>query len=154
MTLELLTPHFSLAELTASETAARHGLDNTPPPEVVANLRRLAQVVLEPVEQVLGPVLVTSGYRSPEVNRLVGSHDRSQHPLGEAVDHTVRGLSVPALFEAYYYSGLPVDQVLLEYGRWVHVSHRAQGNRGQFLVVTRGAAGAPLYTPYRPRVRA
>ena len=68
-----LTQNFSLAELVKSETALRKGLDNTPTPEVVANLQKLADNILQPVRNHYGKsVKINSGYRAPEVNASVG----------------------------------------------------------------------------------
>jgi uncharacterized protein YcbK (DUF882 family) len=74
-----LSTHFTLEELTSSQWAARNGVDNTPGPAELANLKRLAQA-LEVVRYTLGsPVLVSSGYRSPTVNRMIGGASSSFH---------------------------------------------------------------------------
>ena len=80
-----LTPHFTLDELTFSQTAVRHGIDNTPTPEIVDNLLRLAER-LEEVRNLLGvPILVSSGYRSSELNALIpGASASSAHVVGLA----------------------------------------------------------------------
>lgn len=82
-----LSAHFSLNEFTASGTADRLGIDNTPTPQIVTNLVRLAQA-LEVVRAVLGnkPLHIASGYRSPLVNSKVGGSPRSYHMLGLAAD--------------------------------------------------------------------
>ena len=82
-----LSPNFTLEELTASETAARNGLDNTPGPIAYQNLVRLANF-LEEVKKVLGgkPVMINSAYRGPEVNAHVGGQKASQHLVGCAVE--------------------------------------------------------------------
>ena len=74
-----LSEHFTFEELTASETAARHGLDNTPGPIAQQNLVRLANF-LEEVRKVLGkPISINSAYRGPEVNAAVKGSKNSQH---------------------------------------------------------------------------
>ena len=86
-----LSPNFTLAELTQSETAARLGLDNTPSKDVEANLVRLARM-LEDVRRILSrPIMVNSAYRSPEVNKAIGSKPTSQHCIGCAADIRVPG---------------------------------------------------------------
>ena len=88
-----LTKHFTLQEMTASETAARRGFDNTPNATETANLVRTAEL-LEEVRALLGkPILVNSAFRSKQVNDAVGSRDTSQHRLGCAADIRVPGMN-------------------------------------------------------------
>ena len=118
-----LSKHFTLEELTFSETAIRHGLDNTPDEATVENLKRLCALILEPVRDIVHkPVQVTSGYRSQKVNNAVGSHPHSQHTLGCAADIKVQGVTPDVLMKAIIGAGLPYEQVILEYQNWVHVS--------------------------------
>ena len=118
-----MTPHFTLDELTASETAERNGWDNTPNEQELANLQRLAEF-LEDVKEALGgkPIMVSSGYRGKQVNDAVGSKDSSQHRVGCAVDFRVPGLTPDQVVRAIIASGLPYDQVIREFDRWTHVS--------------------------------
>lgn len=119
-----LTAHFSLDELTASEVAARRGLDNTPPADVLPVLIRTAQG-LERIRSLVGkPLRVNSGYRSKAVNDAVGSKDTSQHLKGEAADIVCPGMDVRELAKVIADNrfALSVDQVILEFGAWVHVS--------------------------------
>ena len=81
-----LSPHFSLEEFTASQTAVRHGIANVPTPLEVENLTRLCVEILEPLRAVLGPVHISSGFRHWRVNRLIGGADDSQHCVGLAAD--------------------------------------------------------------------
>ena len=118
-----MTPHFTLDELTASETAERNGWDNTPNEQELANLQRLAEF-LEDVKEALGgkPIMVNSAFRSKQVNDAVGSKDSSQHRVGCAVDIRVPGLTPDQVVRAIIDSGLPYDQVIREFDRWTHVS--------------------------------
>lgn len=119
-----LTAHFTLEELTSSEVGARKGLDNTPPPEIVPILTQTAQG-LERIRTLVGqPLHVNSGYRSPKVNAAVGSHPGSQHTKGEAADIVCHGMTPKELAELIVVErvNLGVDQVILEFGQWVHVS--------------------------------
>ena len=86
-----LTPHFKLREFTESATAKKHGIDNTPPPEVKENLRRLCVHTLEPLREAMGlPVIITSGYRCKALNERMTHHSiRSQHMEGCAADFYV-----------------------------------------------------------------
>lgn len=89
----LLSPHFELREFVVSQKARDHGLDNTPPVEAIENLRALCIHTLEPLRNALGlPIVVTSGYRTKALNRLLVYHsNKSQHMNGEAADFHVAG---------------------------------------------------------------
>jgi zinc D-Ala-D-Ala carboxypeptidase len=118
-----LSPNFSLSQLSYSETAEQNGIDNTPPPEIVPNLKRLAEG-LEAVRAVLGaPLEISSGYRCAALNEAVGGSATSQHMLGLAVDFECPAFGTPLeIADAIRRSGLEFDQCILEYGRWVHLS--------------------------------
>lgn len=119
-----LTTHFVLEEFLISQEATRRGIDNTPPPDVLDNLRMLA-ATLEIVREVLGhPIVISSGYRCPELNRLVGGSSISAHLEGLAADFTCPGYGTPlqvARTVAAIYR-LKYDQVIHEYRSWVHLS--------------------------------
>ena len=117
-----LSPNFTLEELTASQIAERRGLDNTPNATAIANLTRLA-ALLEQVRAVIGkPIIVTSGYRSPEVNLAIGSTNKSQHPLGCAADFKVSGMTTKQVVEACIKADIPYHQIIEEFGSWTHIS--------------------------------
>ena len=135
-----LSPNFTLEELTASETAARNGLDNTPGPIAMKNLERLAQF-LEEVRKVLGkPVVISSGYRGPEVNAHVGGQKASQHLVGCAADIKVPGMTPDAVCRAIIQSDLQYDQLIREFDSWTHISipnEEGSTPRGQTLIIDR-----------------
>lgn len=117
-----ITPNFTLSELTASETSARHGWDNTPGPTELANLKRLADL-LEQVRALLGkPVLVNSAYRSKRVNDAVGSKDTSQHRIGCAADIRVPGMTPDQVVRKIIASCINFDQCIEEFSAWTHIS--------------------------------
>ena len=117
-----LSPNFTLEEMTASETAERHGIDNTPNNDVLMNLRRLA-LFLEEVRTVVGmPLRINSAFRSVDANRLVGGKSTSQHCLGVAADLKVKGMTPNEVVSAIIKAGLPYDQVIREFDSWTHVS--------------------------------
>ena len=119
----MLSTHFSLPELTVSEWAARNAVDNTPPPEALANLKRLA-MALEVVRYTLGyPVIISSGYRSPIVNRMVGGVSSSYHTMGLAADFTCPqfGTPVDVARKLMGVESLMFDQLIHEFGHWVHL---------------------------------
>lgn len=115
-----LSPNFTLEELTHTD---HREFDNTPNDAEMANLVRLAEF-LEDVKVVLGgkPIIVNSAFRSSEVNRAVGSTDKSQHRRGCAADIRVPGMTPDEVVKAIIDAGLPYDQVIREFDRWTHVS--------------------------------
>jgi zinc D-Ala-D-Ala carboxypeptidase len=135
-----LTPNFTLDELTASDTAARNGWDNTPNESELANLKRLADF-LEQIRVVLGkPVIVNSAFRSKKVNDAVGSRDSSQHRIGCAADIRVPGMTPDEVVKAIIKSGIGYDQVIREFDRWTHVSipnREDESPRKQALIIDR-----------------
>jgi hypothetical protein len=130
-----LSANFSLATLIASETAQARGIDNTPPPAIVENLRQLA-AGLEQAQEVLGhPLEISSGYRSPELNVAIGGAEKSQHCLGLAADFVCPAFGTPLeIAAALRDSSMRFDQCILEFGRWVHLSFSAEP-RGRLLTI-------------------
>ena len=136
-----LSENFSLEELTASETAARKGIDNTPSEEVINNLKRLA-AALQEVRALLNhrAILVSSGYRSPELNQAVGGSATSDHCKGLAADFICPSYGTPNdIVRAIAVSGLSFKQVIREFDRWVHLSIPEEGQepRKQALIIDR-----------------
>ena len=126
-----LTKNFTLEELTRSDTAAKRGIRNVPDNEAIGNLRNLCERALQPVRDVYGrAVRVTSGYRSPELNRAVGGASASQHVKGEAADITIEGVSARDLYNKIIALGIEFDQLIL-YSDFVHISRKR--NRMQKL---------------------
>ena len=115
-----MTPHFTLAELTAT---SHREFDNTPNEAETANLQRLAEF-LEQVKTALGgkPIMINSGFRSKQVNDSVGSKDSSQHRIGAACDFRVPGMTPDAVVRAVIAAGLPFDQIIREFDAWTHIS--------------------------------
>ena len=115
-----LTLHFTLEELTFTD---HREYDNTPNEQELANLKRLA-FFLEEVKKLLGgkAIMVNSAFRSAEVNRAVGSTDKSQHRLGCACDFRVPNMTPDEVVQAIINSDLPYDQCIREFDRWTHLS--------------------------------
>lgn len=140
-----LTEHFTLSELTFSATAARRGIDNTPDAVVLRKLNRLA-VVLEQVRQATGrPVIVTSGYRSPAVNKAVGGSVTSAHMSGLAADISCPPFSPYELGMLIVGAGIEFDQLIHEYRSWVHIGLAEDGRkpRRQLLTIRSGTGYMP-----------
>ena len=126
--MDMLTPHFSLREMTASGTAITHNIDNTPPQEAIERMRDLCKNVLEPLRSRFGKIRITSGYRCKKLNKLVGGVPTSQHLKGEAADIHISDLDVGQKMYKYIIDNIPFDQVILEHrhdgARWIHVSYK------------------------------
>ena len=137
----MLSPNFALSEFTESQTAARLGLDNDPPADLYETLKATARC-MEDVRDLLGgkPVLVSSAYRSLEVNKAVGGSANSQHMTGEAVDFTCPKFGTPEeIVQKIKDSPLLFDQCILEFYRWVHISFSSR-NRRQTLIIDRNGS--------------
>jgi hypothetical protein len=116
----LLTPHFTLEELTHTD---HRELDNTPNSSEINNLKRLAEM-LEEVKTLLDgkPIMINSAFRSKAVNDAVGSKDTSQHRVGCAADIRVPGLTPDQVVKAIIGSPIVYDQIIREFDSWTHIS--------------------------------
>ncbi len=125
-----LSRHVTLAGLTRSTIARRQGIDNTPPPELIGNLRLLARG-LDQVRVLVGHRLrISSGYRCPALNAAVGGANASQHTVGLAADFECPAFGTPLeIVAAIHHSSIVFDQCILEFGRWVHLSFSATPRR-------------------------
>lgn len=139
---KMLSPNFALEEFTTSQTASRRGIDNTPDAAILKNLKHLAEQ-LEVVRKALGnvPMNISSGYRSPALNKAVGGSKNSAHMSGLAVDFTApRFGTVLQTAKAVAACGVDFDQVIYEYGDWVHLGVAAPGAQGkkELLSIAKG----------------
>ena len=127
--------HFTIKELSHSDTALAKGIDNFPTAEAISNLTKLVDNVLDPLREKYGkPIRVSSGYRSVILNRSVNGATSSQHRLGEAADITVGSKGENRKLFEIIKSELPFDQLIDEKDfSWVHVSFREGRNRKQVL---------------------
>lgn len=143
--------NISKRELQHSSTAQSLGLENSIPAEHETNLVELAwflQKIRDELKAHYGkelPIIISSGYRSPELNRVIHGSKNSMHMKGRAADIKVPGLSTVELthFIAEYVPGF--DQLIEEFGRWVHVG-LSDHPRGQVLRATKDSAQT-VYTP-------
>ena len=139
----LITPHFTLDEMTVSQLAARDGFDNTPPPQARANLQFLCGA-LEQVRALFdAPIIISSGYRSEKVNQLIGGSPNSQHVQGLAADFTVIEVSPRDTVRRISNSTIAFDQLILEFDRWVHLSVTCDTPRRQVLTLRKGGGYLP-----------
>lgn len=116
-----LSKNFTLEEFTRSQTAERHGIDMRPPEIIVDNIRNLIKGCLQPLRDEAGPMYISSGYRPLELNTRIGGSKTSAHVQGNAADFTVTGMSPYDTCELIMTMNLPFDQVIHEFGRWVHL---------------------------------
>ena len=138
-----LSTNFSVAELSKSEAATRQGLDNTPSMEVIDSLQALVDNVLQPLRDKFGPIIVTSGYRSPAVNKAIGGSTTSDHCKGQAADIEVLNMDNKALAE-YIRDNMKFTQLILEFYRkgvadsgWVHISYDPKSLKNQVLTAVK-----------------
>ena len=141
----LLSEHFKLSEMLASETAEQHHIPNTPLKRHITALQNLAVRCLEPTRQHFGlPIQITSGYRCPKLNGAVKGASNSQHMEGEAADITIprrhwpfcytSSEQIARLLFTWMKDNIDLDQLILEHSGsawWVHVSCRINFRRNR-----------------------
>lgn len=126
--------NFKMSELIYSETAIKNNVNNMPDINSLDNLLNLIYYCLQPARELLGaPIIITSGYRNPLVNRLVGGVNSSQHTKGQAVDFTVLGITPSQIISIIKTSKIEFDQLINEYDKWVHISYNKGKNRREVL---------------------
>lgn len=161
---------FTLRELTRSDTAKRLGIDNVPTGQVLENLKTTAwhlrdvrELLAKPAEhttftrepwetdwdlKTYNPIYVSSGYRSPELNKHIpGSSNTSAHTLGYAADIKCPGFGTPYEVVAKIAASPlmnEVDQLIYEYGSWVHISWDPR-KRGQVLTIDKNGTRSGLH---------
>ena len=150
-----ISPNLNLAEITRSDTAKRHGIDNTPTAEHLENFKLLADKVFEPIrEHFKTPIFISSGYRSKALNDFIKGSTSSQHCKGQAIDIDMDGsngeVTNRMVFD-FIKNKLDFDQLIWEFGTdfnpdWVHVSYVKKGNRKQKLKAVR-SGGKTTYIP-------
>lgn len=142
-----LTQHFTLEEFTRSQTAARLGIDNTLNPAffadsvVIANLKNLCTQVLEPLRRRIDkPIVISSGYRCPVLNRAVGGVANSQHLTGQAADITIPSVAEAREWMRWIMDNTSFDQLILERNsrgtHWLHVSCRTDITQNRHHVIS------------------
>lgn len=126
--------NFKMSELIYSETAIKNNVNNMPDINSLDNLLNLIYYCLQPARELLGaPMIITSGYRNPLVNRLVGGVNSSQHTKGQAADFTVSGITPSQIISIIKTSKIEFDQLINEYDKWVHISYNKGKNRREVL---------------------
>jgi zinc D-Ala-D-Ala carboxypeptidase len=151
-----LSKHLSLAEVTRSETAKRKGISNQPTAEHLENFKKLAENIFEPIrEHFKVPILISSGYRSKDLNTAIGGSLTSQHCQGEAIDIDMDGAGTISNADVFKYikENLNFDQLIWEFGDldnpdWVHVSYESTGKQRKQILRALKLQGKTVYKPY------
>lgn len=130
--------NFSISELIASDTAARHNINNMPDIRSLDCMLELIFYVLQPLREIIKkPMTITSGYRNKQVNQLVGGavdkwgNPTSQHSFGQAADVVIKGMTPAEFIEVVKKSGIEYDQLINEHDSWTHISFNKGKNRKQ-----------------------
>jgi zinc D-Ala-D-Ala carboxypeptidase len=151
-----LSTNLSLAEVTRSETAKRKGISNMPTAEHIENFKKLAINIFQPIREHFGkPIIISSGYRSAELNKAIGGSLSSQHCSGEAIDIDMDGTDITNAQIFYYIKdNLNFDQIIWEFGTntnpdWVHVSFAANRSQRKQILVAKKVNGKTTYIPYK-----
>jgi len=152
-----LSEHLSLSEVTRSESAKRKGISNMPTEAHIANFKLLAENIFEPIRNHFRcPIIISSGYRSKELNASIGGSATSQHCSGEAIDidmdGTPNGVTNKMVFD-YIKDNLTWDQMIWEFGDannpdWVHVSYESSGKQRKQILRAVRTNGKTSYLPY------
>lgn len=146
-TVTRLTDHFTLEEMVRSYIANAHNISNMPGKEEMINLRILCEEVLEPIRTFIGDeVIINSGYRCKELNKLVGGVENSQHIKGQAADFKVRTKEETKAVENFLYKMRIYDQAIV-YGSsydymWFHVSYNTEGQQ-RYQLLYRNKSAKP-----------
>jgi|TARA_R100001460_G_scaffold689_1_gene3126 hypothetical protein len=147
-----LSQNFTLQELIKSDTAIRLGIDNNPNSDQIEKLKALCENVLQPVRDHFGRVKVTSGFRTIELCRAIGSSEKSQHAKAEAVDFECVGVDNAEVAD-WVHMNCETDQLLLEFytpgepnSGWIHASYIPYQPRRQFMHVYK-SEGKTKYKP-------
>jgi hypothetical protein len=139
-----LSKSFTLEEFLKSQEATRLGIDNTPNEEQIFNLQLLCNNIIQPIRDFYNkPLLISSGYRSPELCIAIGSTTKSQHTKGQAADFEISGIPNKEVAD-FIVGSLDWDQCILEFWNenepnsgWVHCSYAYGANRRQYLKAQR-----------------
>lgn len=125
-------------ELIHSDTAAKNNINNMPDITSLDCMLNLIVECLQPLRTKLGkPMIITSGYRNKQVNKLVGGavdkngNPTSQHCKGQAADFYVKGMTIQQVIDFVKKSGVEYDQLINEYDKWIHISYNKGHNRKQ-----------------------
>jgi hypothetical protein len=134
-----ITEHFSLSEISKSDTATRLGIDNSVPDSLMGNALRMCERLEEVRALFNKPIMITSFYRCPELNKKVGGSKTSAHMDCRACDFTVKGIAIEDVFSNIKASKISFDQLILESSKtstWVHLGIEKEGEKPRQMVMS------------------
>ena len=144
-----LSKNFSLNEITRSSTAIRKGINNNPNEEHLYNIKILINEIVQPMRDDIGPIRISSGYRSPQLNRAIGGSNKSQHCKGQALDlqYWEKGkMNNEVIYDWILSNEVEFDQIINEFNfAWIHISYNEGKNRQQVLEAFRDKDGDVAY---------
>ena len=151
-----LSTNITLEMLTRSQTATRKGIEEqfNPSPEIIERLKDLSVNVIERLLVIFPDLFISSGYRSPELNTIIGGANSSQHTKGEAVDLGITKTSNISIARALLSAKIPFDQMIVEFGtfekpQWIHISYKKERLRNEILRAET-VNGKTVYTKVNP----
>ena len=144
-----LSKNFSRAEIEHSNTAKRLGISNEMSDKHLENMQRVIDNLIQPMRDAIGPIRISSGYRSPKLNKAIGGSSRSQHSKGEALDLQFweKGkMNNKVIYDWVLESGVEFDQMINEFDySWIHISLKSKENRSQVLKAYKNEKGKTAY---------
>ena len=144
-----LSKNFSRAEIEHSNTAKRLGISNEMSDKHLENMQRVIDNLIQPMRDAIGPIRISSGYRSPKLNKAIGGSSRSQHSKGEALDLQFweKGkMNNKVNYDWVLESGVEFDQMINEFDySWIHISLKSRENRSQILEAYKNEKGKTAY---------
>ena len=144
-----LSKNFSRSEIEHSNTAKRLGISNEMSEKHLENMQNLIDNLIQPMRDAIGPIRISSGYRSPKLNKAIGGSSRSQHSKGEALDLQFweKGkLNNKVIYDWVLESGVEFDQMINEFDySWIHISLKSKENRSQVLEAYKNEKGKTAY---------
>ena len=126
-----MAPNFRYKEFIRSATAMRLGIRNVPNEREWISIERVAENIIQPVRNHFGPIRITSGFRSVELCRNVGSSSRSNHTRGEAIDFETIDSKIKLIdIVKWIHMNCEYRELIAEYfpDGWVHVAYRLHNN--------------------------
>ena len=128
--------NFKISEFIKSAVAVKNNINNYPTLEALDNILNLIVHCIQPVRNIINkPIIITSGYRCEKLNTLVKGKSNSQHKLGQAADFIIKDMKVDDIINIIKNSNIVLDQLINEYGKWVHISYNKNHNRKQILKI-------------------
>ncbi|QDP58559.1 MAG: putative peptidase M15 [Prokaryotic dsDNA virus sp.] len=144
-----LSKNFTRAEIEHSNTAKRLDISNEMSDEHLENMQRVIDNLIQPMRDAIGPIRISSGYRSPKLNKAIGGSSRSQHCKGEALDLQFwkeGKMNNKVIYDWVIDSGIEFDQMINEFDyAWIHISLKSKENRKEILEAYKNEKGKTKY---------